>query len=167
MERTFLSEAIQYIVVLAATCGIMYLVWANSKKPPTYGEDGRLHLPLTLSLHILGIFSLALALLGFFILVVSSGSLLLQGDWQNGKINFMLVMGLILTGYSLFSIYTLYLVSPSFDRKGIHYRRPWGAKHIAWKDMTKVVDSYYLGTYIKTNQGRLFILKYRAGFTSS
>ena len=155
----FLLKALVHIFVTLVITGVIYLVAYVWPKAPPFepDEDGWIELKNGVFLWVLGVFCLPLGILMFTSpwLFADMEGLMYLG-WVGGS--------LFLGALSLWGFAYIFWVRIRFDETGVHYRGFTKLLAVRWNEIHKLVDSETFGAYFTSNQGRLFVWKYKRGF---
>jgi len=160
-----LGDAVEYRPILSGLIGAViafFLLRAmlnGGKKKPIVDEAGWTHVSNTPMLIAMGI---VFAVAGAACLVLAIAGILNVDSEQRGA---MLLLGVSMTSLMAFGTYGIFGVAAKFNTQGILYRRFAKWRFIPWADITKVVDHSGWGTYLRSKSGRLWIWKYRRGFS--
>jgi len=138
------------------------LLWSGKRKTAKPDSEGWTVLNNTVGLHILAtLFAICLALF----LVVTGVSLYNEFLLGNDSPRGLLFLGPPLVVLFGFGVYGIWGVRCRFNKQGIVYRAPFKSLFVEWHQIDKLVESNSLGTYLTTSHGRLWISKYRHGFS--
>jgi len=130
----------------------------SGKKEPLTDSKGWTLLANTPGLIVLGVFYIPFALVFLVVSVRALVNISEGPDWA------LLLLGLPITALMSFGVYSTF-VAAKFGEEGILYRRFLRWRLVPWNQVDGVVDHSGLGTYLKSDIGRLWISKYRRGFS--
>ena len=154
-----------FLVALATTLAITVLGLASTSPDPVkLGADGWYRLRPKVSFYIVMLVML-LAAIGFGALSVGAA---IQLSSETGGNRAALWGGLFigppiaLLGW--FCAYRTLIVRVSFNETGIRYRTLLIDEFVSWREMIRLKDDAFWGTYIKSNKRRFYISKYHMGF---
>ena len=138
---------------------LLRVLLRSGKKGPKVDSQGWTHLTNTPGLIIVGVFFIPFGLLFFFMSLAPIVNPQKDISW------FLLLLGVPLGALMAFGVYGVFVVAAKFNSEGICYRR-FGRWHmVPWEQISEVVDHSMWGNYLKSSIGRLWISKYRRGFS--
>lgn len=149
-------------IVITAVLSPLFLVMLMraSRRAPEVDAEGRTIVGLTMGLVVVGICCAAfcLGLLWLVALTILDPHPLDIGSAVLPAVGSLLF---VLGGAA---VYGVFCIGIRFDREGIYYRRFLWHRLVPWDQVTQVVDHPFLGTYLRSASGRLYMSKYRTGF---
>jgi hypothetical protein len=121
-------------------------------------KNGWFHLRPSIALHFFGIMFLAMAI--FF---SAFPFIPLFAEYDGLDLVFIL-LGPLLAAGMWYAVYSVYGVRVRFNDDYIVYRGLIKTIKAPWNNVTRIVDSVALGTFVDTTEGRLIIWRYFKGF---
>ncbi len=158
MEFPDFSEIPSGAWALLLTPIAIALLKAEGRRRPRVDKDGWTKVSPTVGMVVLGIGSLIFAI--FFAYGLIKHTLPPPDD----KVWGLWILAPPLIALFVYGVYCIFGVGVRFGPLGIEYRSLWRRRLVPWSEITEVVDSVALGTYLRTSSGRLLIWKYRRGF---
>ena len=138
---------------------LLRAVLNSGKKSPKVDDAGWTHVSNTPMLIAMGIVFVVIGTACFALAI--AGILNIDSD-QRGA---MLFLGASMTLLMAFGTYGVFGVAAKFNTQGILYRRFTTWHLVPWSGVSAVVDHSMWGTYLRSTSGRLWIWKYRRGFS--
>lgn len=145
------------LVVTPIVMGFMFI---ESKKKMRRDQEGWVNLTPGISLYVIGLLSLLLLLV---FMTAPFAAMTNEENSASGIVTLFLLSAMTwpLIGYGA---YYVFIVRTRFNNSGIEYQSWRGREFYPWNDIIEVVDSVWLGSFLRTKHKKLRVWKYLRGF---